>query len=259
MEETISLASMVLMDRRILCGPRSALASYLDGISAGSAVYFCNVHMLMLSRGDPVLAQAMDAAEFVFPDGVPVAWLQRRLGQADATVLRGYEAMELVCERAARNNQTVGIFGGTDKILEALSDSLLTRFPGLRIVLAHAPPMIEEDSPVDPGLVEMIQTAAPHFLFVSLGCPKQEKWIHRYREHLNCAMLGVGAAFGWLAGTSARPPAWMERLGLVWLFRLVTDPRRTARRYFVYNTQFLLAAAKMLLFRRNHDGESAGS
>lgn len=238
----------VLFGRTILCGHHAVLAGKAADLMDGQSAYFCNVHMLMLSRTDPGLADAMGAADFVFPDGVPVAWLQRRLGRKEAGVLRGYEAMEVICERAARSGETIGLLGATDEVLAALGNRLQNRFPGLRIVFAHAPPMMEEDAPVNADLANAVNAAAPDFLFVGLGCPKQEKWIHRHRAHIRCAMLGVGAAFGWLSETMPRPPGWMERVGLGWLYRLVREPRRMARRYLVYNTQFILASAKLLLF-----------
>lgn len=214
----------------------------------GDSAFFCNVHMLMASQTDAALAEAMDAAALVFADGTPVAWLQRRLGHRQARVLRGYEALELICADAAGGGRTIGLFGASSEVLTKLSARLEERFEGLRIVYSHAPGVIAEDAPADMAVVEAIRQARPDYLFVGLGCPKQEKWIHRHRAHLDCSMLGVGAAFGWLAGTTRRPPRWMEKSGLGWLFRLATEPGRTARRYLVYNSRFLLAAAKLLIF-----------
>ena len=95
-----------------------------------------------------------------------------------------------------------------------------------------------------------MEGAGIRWLFVGLGCPKQEKWAARYGPELDCHVLAVGAAFDWLAGTTRKPPDWTEKAGLAWLWRLAQNPRRMWHRYLIYNTKFILKSAKLLTWDR---------
>ena len=241
-----------LFDREICSGDRQALTGFLkEAIAARQkSILFCNVHMLMLSREDQDLASAMASANLVFADGVPVAWLQRRLGARDAGVLRGYEAVEFVCSQAAVSGAAIGFLGSTDVVLQKLTENLEQKYKGLSINYIHSPGQICEDMGVDTDLVEQINARGLNCLFVGLGCPKQEKWVSRYSPHLNCSLLAVGAAFDWLSGSVSKPPEWMERLALGWLYRLIKNPSKMWHRYLIYNSKFLIASMRLLVERR---------
>ena len=241
-----------LFGREICIGDRQALSAHLAETLAThrKSVFFCNVHMLMLSLEDQNLASAMASADIIFADGVPVAWLQRRLGARDADVLRGYEAVELVCRQAADTDAAIGFLGSTDVVLQKLTANLEQKHKGLSINYIHSPGQINEDMDVDTSLVEQINAKQLYCLFIGLGCPKQEKWVSRYGPHLDCNLLAVGAAFDWLAGTTKKPPGWMERAGLAWLFRLFQSPGKMWHRYLIYNTKFMIMATKPLLWGR---------
>ena len=211
---------------------------------------FCNVHMIMLAQEDKALANAISEADYVFADGVPVAWLQARLHRRPARAFRGYEAMLYLCERACSAGHKVGLFGSTEKVLAGLRQNLVQKFPALQISYAAAPAYVEGELKSPDSEIAAINAAGLRYLFVGLGCPKQEKWMQCHASQLNCSLLGVGAAFDWLAGTTPKPPAWMEQAGLGWLFRLALNPRRLWRRYLVYNSKFILAALKALYFNR---------
>ena len=256
--ESWPMNQVILFDRCVVSGSRPELERALQELKPSQSAFFCNVHMLMLSQEDDALAAAMDSADFVFADGVPLMWLQRALGHSDASVLWGYEAVNLICERSIREGKAVGFFGASDHVLSTLVLNLSKSFPGLKVCFTVAPPIIEQDSPLDPLLVEQINASGVNYLFVGLGCPKQEKWIHRYAPNLNCSLLGVGAAFDWLAGTTQMPPAWIERMGLAWIFRLLQNPKRMWRRYLIYNTKFVFSVFQLLvwdrLFRKSASG-----
>ncbi|NNK52264.1 MAG: WecB/TagA/CpsF family glycosyltransferase [Xanthomonadales bacterium] len=237
-----------LFGNEICAGDHRSLArSLLQAMARGpKSVFFCNAHMLMLSREDEALAAAMVAADMVFADGVPVAWLQRRSGAPDADVLRGYEAVELICGETAGSDRKIGFLGSTEHVLAGLSKSLRERYPSLSIDYLHSPGMINDVIQPEGELIAQINGKNLHCLFVGLGCPKQEKWVQEYAPHLNCSLLAVGAAFDWLAGTTRKPPEWMEKSGLAWLFRLIENPAKMWHRYLIYNTKFMLASFKLL-------------
>jgi len=228
------------------------LESVVRELSAtrSQSVYFCNVHMLMLSREDRQLAQAMDQAGVAFADGVPVAWLQSRITGEPCSVVRGYEIMLAACQMAAQEGKRVGLFGATQSVLDALAGKLRVLNPSLEIALKLSPPQVDGELISSAAEIGDISAAHLDWLFVSLGCPKQEKWIHRHGHLLDCQVLGVGAAFDWLAGTTPMPPQWMQRTGLGWLFRLLNDPQRMWHRYLIYNTKFIFATAHLLITRR---------
>jgi len=194
----------------------------------------------MLSLEDDALASAMNKADWVLADGVPVAWLQRRLSGKDARVIRGYEIMLAVCERAATLGEKVGFMGSTQDVMTDLVKNLSRQFAGLPVAYQSCPAFVTGELVSTPADLQSINNSDIKWLFVGLGCPKQEKWISTYKNELNCHLLGVGAAFDWLAGAERKPPEWMEKRALAWLHRLLNNPIKLGHRYLKYNTKFLL-------------------
>ncbi len=166
--------------------------------------------------------------------------------------------MLFLCARAAERGDRVGIFGSSESVLEALKSEMKCRFPGLDVAFCEAPPFVDKDLYSEPEDLDRINGAGLTYLFVGLGCPKQEKWIYRHASGLNCSLLGVGAAFEWLAGKETMPPGWMERAGLGWLHRLSRHPLKLWHRYLVYNSRFIWAAAGALWRRRKGDRQGEG-
>ena len=201
----------------------------------------------MLSQEDPALARAMDNADWVFADSAPVAWLQRRISGKDAKVIPGYKIMLAICDRAAKTGERVGFLGSTPEVMRQLVNSLSGRFKGLPVGYQYCPPYMQGELVLSQEESQALKKADIQWLFVGLGCPKQEKWIATYSSELNCHTLGVGAAFNWLSGSVKKPPDWMERLGLAWVFRLMNNPRRMWSRYLIYNTKFLIKASGFLI------------
>ncbi len=147
--------------------------------------------------------------------------------------------------------------GGRQGVPEQLTASLGTRFPGLDVVGRESPPFRPLSSSEDEALVERINAAAPDVLWVGLGAPKQEYWAADHESRLNVPLiLPVGAAFDFYSGRIRRAPDWMRRIGLEWLFRLATEPRRLWRRYLMTNGQFMLLVLKEEVTRRRrpHSG-----
>ncbi len=243
------------LDRIDIFGRSTTLVNSKDraGVAAalahrtGQSVYFCNVHMLMLAQEDAALAAAMDQADWVFADGVPVAWLQRRVSGREAQVVRGYEVMLAVCERAAEQGEGVGLMGSTEPVMQALVENLRARFPALQVRYRRCPPQVQGELHSGPEDMQAIRAANIEWLFVGLGCPKQEKWVARHRAGMDCNVLAVGAAFDWLSGRVSKPPAWMERHALAWLYRLLQNPSKMWFRYLKYNTKFILKTSRLLL------------
>ncbi len=139
-----------------------------------------------------------------------------------------------------------GFYGATPQVLASMLDACGRRFNGLHVAYAYAPPFRQLTTEEDATVVSDINASGTRILFVGLGCPKQERWMAAHRGAVHAPMLGVGAAFDFLAGTKPQAPAWMQRAGLEWLFRLATEPRRLWRRYAYHNPRFVATPCRTI-------------
>jgi N-acetylglucosaminyldiphosphoundecaprenol N-acetyl-beta-D-mannosaminyltransferase len=212
----------------------------------GGVVCVATVHMVMEAFDAGDFQRSVNAAEMVTPDGVPLVWALRALGLSETRRVYGPTLMRLVCRRAEEHGLPIGLYGGSPEVLEALRERLLERHPLLRIAFAASPPFRPASDEEDAQTVQAIEASGVRILFVGLGCPKQERWMAAHREALPCVMLGVGAAFDFLAGAKRQAPGWLQRLGLEWLFRLACEPRRLWRRYLIHNPRFMFHFTRQL-------------
>jgi N-acetylglucosaminyldiphosphoundecaprenol N-acetyl-beta-D-mannosaminyltransferase len=217
----------------------------------GGSVCCANVHVVMEAFGDPALRRALNAADRVTPDGVPLVWALRWLGVRDAGRVYGPSLMAVVCRRAEEEGIPVGLYGGRAEVLDTLRASLTQKFPRLDIAFAWSPPFREPSPEEERRAIQAVEDAGVRILFVGLGCPKQERWMTKHRDALSGVALGVGAAFDFLSGAKPQAPGWMQRAGLEWLFRLVSEPRRLWRRYLVQNPRFAFHLARQVLAARS--------
>lgn len=232
--------------------PEEAVAQILRWAQAGQGRYVCvaNVHMVMEAHDAPDFRAVVNGADLVVPDGMPLVWMLRGQGVRGQPRVYGPALTLALCAAAAREGVPVGFYGSTPATLEALVARLRAHFPGLRVAYAYSPPFrpltVEEEAAVRAE----IRRAGVRLLFVGLGCPRQERWMARQRAHLPVVMVGVGAAFDFLAGRKPQAPRWMQQMGLEWLFRLLTEPRRLWRRYLYHNPRFVVLALRQVLCRR---------
>jgi N-acetylglucosaminyldiphosphoundecaprenol N-acetyl-beta-D-mannosaminyltransferase len=210
------------------------------GESGGGMTCVATVHMVMEACDAPEFQRLVNSAELVTPDGVPLVWSLRALGIRGAQRVYGPELVPRVCAEAARRGVPVGFLGGTPHALAALTRRLAADQPALRIAFASSPPFGPIGADEDARTSEAIEDSGTRVLFVGLGCPKQERWMADHRDALSCALVGVGAAFDFLAGAKAQAPGWLQRAGLEWAFRLAHEPRRLWRRYCLHNPRFAL-------------------
>ena len=226
----------------------------LDRALAGDGGYvcLCNVHLFVVARQEDEVGRALAGAALAFPDGWPIAWLQRRLGNRSATRVAGPDLMARVIADGRGFGVRHFLLGSSDGVLGRLEENLRRRFPGAEIAGRLSLPFFApgELGVTEPAIAE-VRRASPHVVWLSLGCPKQELWMLRYAQELAPALVaGVGAAFDFHAGTKPRAPAWVQRAGLEWLHRLLSEPRRLASRYARTNSEFLLLAGRELLRQR---------
>jgi N-acetylglucosaminyldiphosphoundecaprenol N-acetyl-beta-D-mannosaminyltransferase len=220
------------------------------GATGGGMTCVSTVHMVMEAFDAPEFQRIVNGAELVTPDGMPLVWMLRALGVPEATRVYGPDLTLAVCGSAEQRGISVGFYGGAPDVLRDLVERLSAQFPQLRIAFAHSPPFATDTAPVDSATADAIRDSGIGVLFVGLGCPKQERWMAAHRDSLECALVGVGAAFDFLAGRKRQAPAWLQRLGLEWAFRLACEPGRLWQRYLVHNPRFAVRALSQCLRER---------
>jgi N-acetylglucosaminyldiphosphoundecaprenol N-acetyl-beta-D-mannosaminyltransferase len=251
MGEPPKLATCEVLDMDVAVGTvESAADAVIARALSGEGGYavLCNVHVLMTARKRPDVMDAVRGAWAVFPDGAPIAWMQRRDGHKDAERIGGPDLMPAVLERGRSHGVRHAFVGSTPDVVSALQTRLEDFYPEADVVLAHAPERGGEDGD---ALFESIAAARPQIVWCALGAPKQELWMARRARDLAPALvLGVGAAFDFHAGTKERAPRWIQRAGLEWVHRLASEPRRLIVRYLTTNAAFVVAAASRLARQR---------
>ncbi len=214
------------------------------------------VSTVMETYDSDLVRRVINAADLVTPDGMAVVWGLKLLGHKQTTRVYGPDLTLMLLGMAASANIPVGFYGGAPQVLDRLCEVASERFPNLRITYACSPPFraltVEEDELV----VTQIGAAEPRILFIGIGSPKQECWMAEHRGRVQCVMVGVGAAFDFLAGMKPQAPRWMMRSGMEWLFRLVTEPRRLWKRYLKQNPRFVVLFALQLLGLKKFPGGS---
>jgi N-acetylglucosaminyldiphosphoundecaprenol N-acetyl-beta-D-mannosaminyltransferase len=210
-------------------------------------VHFCASHAVVEALDDPLLAAAFANAALVCPDGMPIVWVGRRSGRMVERVC-GPDFMLALLDRSRELGRTHYLYGGADGVAERLASRMRERFPGLAIVGLETPPFRPLLAEEEDDLVLRINAANPDYVWCGLGTPKQYLWISRLRERVRAAaLLAVGAAFDFHAGVRPRAPRAVQRAGLEWLFRLLSEPRRLGRRYTVSNARFIAMLAAQAL------------
>jgi N-acetylglucosaminyldiphosphoundecaprenol N-acetyl-beta-D-mannosaminyltransferase len=212
---------------------------------------FSNVHSVMTARRDPRVAEALRDADLATPDGVPIVWALRALGHRKQQRVYGPDLMELALPHGLGLGWRHYFYGSTPETLERLRSKAEERAPGIRIVGAHAPPFRPETPEERAAVLADIRGSGAEVVWIGLGMPKQELWVHEVRDELpGVALMAVGAAFDLLSGTVRQAPDRIQRMGLEWLYRLVQEPRRLWRRYLSTNPAFVLAFARQWVRER---------
>ena len=202
-------------------------------------VVAANAHVVNEARRDPAFSRTLEGADLAVADGTPLRWIGRLHGFPMPRRVYGPELMLATLEHTAPLGLRHFFYGALPGVADDLAKKMSARFPGLQIAGTWSPPMAPLSPVEDPAAVAAIRAARPHFLWVSLGCPKQEKWIASRRDLLQVPVTaGVGAAFDFLTGRARQAPPWLREHGLEWAFRLATEPGRLWRRYLIQGSEF---------------------
>ena len=205
----------------------------------GNYICVSNVHTTVMAYRDEAYRKVQNSGAMALPDGQPLSIVSRKRGFKDAQRVPGPDLMPRILKLSEEKGYTHYFYGSTEKTLEQLKKSMLDAYPKLQIVGMYSPPFRKLTEEEDEQIIKQINDTKPDFVWVALGAPKQENWMYQHQNKVNGLMIGVGAAFDFLAGTTKRAPAWMQKLCLEWVFRILQDPKRMLPRYLSTNFAFL--------------------
>lgn len=210
----------------------------LEGLS-GKYICVANVHTTVMSYEDKAYCEIQNQAFMVLPDGKPLSVVGNKRGFSAMHRITGPDLMQRIFEISPQLGYRHYFYGSTKETIEMLQERLLQNYPGIQIAGSYSPPFRNLEPKENNVIVKKIKEANPHFIWVGLGAPKQEKWMADHKNQFSAIMIGVGAGFDYHAGKLKRAPKWMQDMSLEWLYRLCQEPKRLWRRYFTTNLKFV--------------------
>jgi N-acetylglucosaminyldiphosphoundecaprenol N-acetyl-beta-D-mannosaminyltransferase len=228
-----------------------ALRTIAEWVDERSSHYICvtPAHAVMDVYRDDELRQIYNESGLTTPDGMAIVWLLKWYGYNSVDRVYGPDLLLAVCEQSVERGYRHYFYGAAPGVAQELAEALQNRYLGLEVVGVESPPYRPLTPDEDMEIVHRIRDARPDFVWVGIGSPRQERWM---RDHLALldvpVLIGVGAAFDFLSGNKPQAPRWIQRSGLEWLFRLVSEPRRLWRRYIRYPRFVFLAVLQRMGF-----------
>ena len=227
------------------------LKNLLSLSSEKKSSYVCisNVHMTIEAYLNKDFCNIVNNADIATPDGMPLAKAIKFIYGISQDRVAGMDLTEDLFRECEKHNKSVFIYGSTDDTLEKISTKVINDFPNLKLT-NYSPPFRALSDNEKSNIITMINDSNPDFVFVALGCPKQEKWMAEHKDKVNSCMIGLGGALEVYAGVKDRAPLWMQKYSLEWLYRLMQDPKRLWKRYFVTNSLFIILFLKQYIIQK---------
>jgi len=215
----------------------------------GKTIAVCNVNTLVRSYKNNVLQKKINSFDFRVADGFPVAKSSDILYKNKQKRVDGYNLFHKTIEKGLKQNLSHYFYGTDEKIIKKLKLNLIKKYPNINIVGYSCPPILNYKELTNPELVRDFIKKEPDILWVSLGFPKQEEFIDLLSKEndIKSNLVGIGAVFEWSAGTKFKAPEFLADIGLQWIFRLIQEPRRLFKRYFVDNTLFIIYIIRQVI------------
>ena len=217
-----------------------------DLISWGKPAHIItlNAEIIYQAQTNLELRKIINEADIVTPDGIGVVWGGRQLGYEIKERVTGIDLLLDICRVAPARDWRIYLLGAAPGIASQAAQKLAADYPGLHICGTQHGYFKDEEMP---ALIAQINECRPHILFVCLGAPKQEIWIRQYMQHLMPTVcIGAGGSLDVIAGEKKRAPAWMIKLNLEWLYRLITEPSRWQRQLVLPKFVALVLKSKAL-------------
>ena len=227
----------------------TAVSQVLDAAKQGhkGLVVTPNVDHIVMLQSDADMRQIYKSALYRYADGMPIVWLSRLVSSFPLPErVTGADLLPAICEKSVGTNLSIYFLGGNPTVADMAASKLRSQYPGLNIVGTCCPPFgFENDLAETERIIADINSLNVNILFIGVGAPKQEKWSAAHIGRLKVGpILCVGAAFDFAAGTTKRAPKWVQKNGLEWLWRLISDPFRLWKRYLLRDSRFMYLALK---------------
>jgi exopolysaccharide biosynthesis WecB/TagA/CpsF family protein len=230
-------------------GVKVDLVDYVETITAMErsirkrdqlTISFVNVHSIMTAQNDIEFRVALNSCSLSVPDGMPLVWISKLTDTPLHNRVYGPDLFKYFCKLSERKEYSLFFYGGSPLVLQELKKKLLSGFSKVHIAGSISPPYRPLTMAEEKRCLDEINRSNPDVLWISLGCPKQEKWMNSIRKRVKVPVIAcVGAAFDFHSGAIRQAPKSWQHIGLEWLFRLIQEPRRLAFRYVVYNPLFI--------------------
>jgi N-acetylglucosaminyldiphosphoundecaprenol N-acetyl-beta-D-mannosaminyltransferase len=216
---------------------QDAVDTFTSWINQGRSAYVCvtPAHSIMDAYHDPSFRRILNSSGLTTPDGMSVVWILRIRGYKNIERVHGSGLMLNTCQFGLPRNWRHFFYGGRVGVAEELINHLVDTYPDLKIAGTYTPPFRELTTEEDEAIIKTINNSEADIVWVGLSSPKQERWMIEHLSKIHApVMIGVGAAFDFVSGNKPRAPRWMQQIGLEWLFRLASEPKRLWPRYRQY-------------------------
>ena len=258
MNQSVKPATIQILNTPLAVTTYAELLSFCSEIAKQdrcTSVDFSNTHIVTMRRRDESFRQLTRTVDYFIPDGTPLVWCLNARGAKLKDRVYGPTFLRYAIEHCPQHI-THYFLGGSENCVNRLLSRMQKLNPALRVVGSHNGYFTQAD---EPAIVAEIKRLSPDFIWVGLGTPKQQAFIHHNKNTFgHGVILAVGFAFDVNAGTKKDAPMFMQRFGLTWLYRLCSEPRRLLFRYLKYNSLFLyyLVRDYLFLFRPLDDGDA---
>ena len=212
-------------------------------------VAICNSNTLVRAYKNSEVRKLIDSFDIKAPDGFPVAKSVKILMKNNQKRVDGFNVFHKTIEYGISRNISHYFFGNSENIVLSMIKELEIQYPDINISGFYCPPLTTPEKLTDQEFVGDLVGKNPHIVWVSLGFPKQEKFIKKIKSihNIESNFVGVGAVFEWVAGSKIKAPEWLANIGLEWLLRLAQEPRRLFKRYLIDNFLFVIYFTKQYL------------
>lgn len=219
----------------------SLLIRWLRENNESNYITVNNVHTITEALKDKSFQDIINNSYLSLPDGRPLSMIAKLRGIKGVNRIFGPSFFEMALEAGQKDGIRHYFFGSSEVTLKKMKDAISLKYPNAKIAGMISPPYKEFSAEENNKFMEEINSCNPDLVWVSLGAPKQEKWIFNNYKKLNSGlMIGIGAGFDYLAGNIKHAPNWMKNLSLEWFYRLLQEPARLWKRYLFSNPKFVL-------------------
>jgi len=228
------------------------IVTILEYAQQKKSYYTCmaNVHMLVEAYLHIDFAASVKKADLITPDGRPLTWALQMLYGIKQDRVAGMDILPDLLEQGQAKQLAVYFYGGHPGLLDKTRCYLENTYPDLRICGLYSPPFRKLSEEEDEEVINKINQSGAQMVFVSLGCPKQEKWMAAMANRIDAVMIGIGGALSVMVGAQKRAPKWIQTAGLEWSFRLWQEPGRLFKRYAITNSIFIYLFLKFYLHKK---------